>query len=142
MSELVLFRDGAPKWLHRTGPYHHTLDKVDLAAKKKLYRAVVSSEFTFEELVGQRISVEHFVVHPTARVDETTGESRDALRIVAISPDGTRVSGGSETVLRCLLMAAEMSDREPPWNPPLQFLIVAEPRKGAPGKWLWLDWVE
>lgn len=142
MSALVPFREQALDRLPSPGSITHTLDLSTPAGKRSLYRAIVGSEFTFQELAGQKISVQHVVVHYVPRIDEATGESHPGIRVCCIAPDGTRITGGSESVYRCLMLAASMSERNAPWEPPMSFVVVAERRVAGPGSWLWLDWVE
>lgn len=110
--------------------------------RRLLYKAMMSSEMHFDDLVKERIRVKHVAAHWIERPDMETGELKTALRVVVVTDDGIIISGGSKRIYDCLMAACAMSGREPPFDPPLTFTIKSDPRKDGPGHSLWLDWEE
>lgn len=142
MGQLVKLDNLPLDWTPQTGPAAHTFDLSVPADRKALFSATMKSDMTFEDMVKERIAVRHIMVHRVPRVSPETGEIRDGLRVAILTPDGVVISGGSETVLRSLLLAIQIADRKAPFDPPLQFTVRSEDRKAGPGKWIWLEWEE
>jgi hypothetical protein len=139
VGELTRWKPQDGELVPAPGARIYSLDLSRPEGQRAAYRAHVGADFRLVDLVGQTIEVEHFYAHHVTRVDEETGEERPGTRCVLIQPDGTRISTGSDTAMKCMLAWAAIASLQPPWNPPLRFLVREEKRTKGPGKWLWLD---
>lgn len=141
MSNLIVYNADTPLTMPKPGGRGTSYDLATTEGQRLAYRALVSSDFVLDNLIKEEIEVQHVVVHWIPSDNEDVPEHGLRLRAVLIAPDGTRVATGSLSAIRCVAEAAGLCCRVPPFDPPLRFRVVSEPRKGEPGHWLWLDWI-
>lgn len=139
MSALVRWQPEQGEVLPMPGQRCTSLDLTTALGQRLAYRAHVTSDFQLQDLVGQTIHIVDFYAHHVVRVDEETGEERPGTRAVMILDDGSLVSTGSESSLKCLMFYAAVYCRVPPFYPPLAFIVRASKSRRGPGKYLWLD---
>lgn len=141
MGAIIPFREAELDRLPQPGQLIHSFDTSTPQGKRALHKAITGADLTFEACEKDTIHIVNLAVHRVPRVDNDTGELRDALRIVVQQPDGSTISGGSESIYRGVLLAAWLSGQQPPFDPPLSFIVRSGPRKEGPGKYLFLEWI-
>lgn len=68
-----------------------------------------------DRYVNAEIAITHFLVHPAASTDETSGERHTWARCVLFTKEGKMIAFGSEGILKSLRMALTMFG-PPPWD--------------------------
>lgn len=137
--ELVPFDHGSREKVLKTGAVVSTYDRTDRAQAMSLHRAMQNADKALDQMIGQKITIEHIVAHYLPTVDEETGEVRDAVRIVLVAPDGTRYSTRSQTAWHDLMRAVDVLEEPPPWNPPLAFWVRQVTARNGRNKYIQLE---
>lgn len=140
MSALVPWRPSEGALVPAVGGQVTSYDLSAAEGRKGQYRAGVGSDFQLDDLIDQRIDVEHVRVHWVVDSGPEPLPHGMRLRGVLVTPDGTRISTGSQTALRCMMDAVLIACAAPPFRPPMSFTVRATKRKVGSGHWLWLDW--
>lgn len=141
MNALIPLTDADPVALAQPGRRFSTIDTTSKQGQLLAYRAATGSDFTLDDLKDQEIEVANVFIHWVEDRGEMAAPSGLRRRIVLIAADGTRVSGGSESALRCLLEAVVITGHGGPWVPPLRFKVIHNRRGGEPGHWIGLEWL-
>lgn len=112
------FKSGANNFLS-TMP----VDGATRAEKAALYNAISNAEHAIGEMIGETITVEHMIAHPTQLVDEETGEVRDLIRLVLVSPEGEGYHSMSGGVVESMKRLCQIVGQGSWTDEPLQLKI-------------------
>lgn len=88
-----------------------------------------ASEYEADRSGVVEMDVAYFLVHPSERVNEETGEVADVLRTVLIDPSGKHIATTSEVVRRRMLSLIGHFGFGP-WLPPVRVQIRSRRNRG------------
>lgn len=99
------------------------VDGATRAEKIALYNAIANAENAIGDLINETIEVEHMIAHPTKLVDEETGEVRDLIRVVLVSPEGVGYHSMSSGVVESMKRICQIVGEGPWTDEPLKIKI-------------------
>lgn len=109
---------------------HNLRDVTPMEQARLLSLAIGSADLTKEDLLNKTIDLRHWVVHRVAVTDERTGETRDAVRTVIITPEGRTASFVSDGVARSLALIVQVLGPGP-YNPPVRLDVLLRQTRSA-----------
>lgn len=107
-----------------------SIDTTTDAGKDALFNALENAQ-SFAEHLGETIFVANIVAQRTSLVNETTGEARDATRVVFVTPDGDAFATVSDSVARAVNTMLSVYGSPDTWKHPLPIIISEVRGKGG-----------
>lgn len=137
-TELIPYQSGPMQAIIDAAGLLSTYNTKSPEGRIALFKAMQSSDFGLDDMIGEVIEVEHIVAHRAPMVDRETGEIKDTVRTVIIGPDGTRYGTRSDTVRGDLERACIIFGAEFPMKPPMRFKVVQVKSRDGVRKYLQL----
>lgn len=103
-----------------------TLPTDDPIQRAAVLAVVEGQDVKGESLIGAKLFIGHYVIHPIELVNEETGESVQAARTLLLQPEGPPVSFVSTGVLKSIARISWATGRMPPFDPPVPVKLVQQ----------------
>jgi hypothetical protein len=99
-----------------------SIDVSSASGRRALFDCVEGDSEDSGQWINQEIAIEHVFFHVVQLDNDETGETRNCIRTVLITPDGKRIKFVSVGIVKALQLAA-YAFGPLPWSPPRVFVL-------------------